>query len=387
MPTYLRITDIGEDNRFRPSPRVSVNHPNRDHYLLAKGDLVFARTGASVGKSYLYNPVDGPLVFAGFLVRAKPEPAKLDSVYCSYAVQSERYWRWVATMSTRSGQPGINAPEYGTFCFALPEIHEQRTIVESLSEVDDLIESLDALIAKRGAIKRAAMQQLLTGKTRLAGVNDSDDISDGYKLTEVGVIPEDWEVASLRSCLCATPDYGINAAAVPFDNETPSYLRITDIGEDNRFRPSPRVSVNHPNRDYYLLAKGDLVFARTGASVGKSYLYNPVDGPLVFAGFLVRATPEPAKLDSTYCSYTVQSERYWQWVTTMSTRSGQPGINAQEYGTFCLPLPKLHEQRAIAEALSDLDAEIATVEQRRDKTRAIKQGMMQQLLTGQVRLV
>lgn len=209
----------------------------------------------------------------------------------------------------------------------------------------------------------------------------------GYKRTEVGVIPEEWEVASLRSCLRAAPDYGINAAAIPFDDDMPAYLRITDIGEDNQYRPSPRVSVNHADRDSYLLAKGDLVFARTGASVGKSYLFNVADGPLVFAGFLIRITPDAAKLDPGYCSYVVQSERYWQWVATMSTRSGQPGINGQEYGTFCLPLPKTCEQRAIAAVLSGIDSEISALKQRREKTRAIKKGMMQQLLTGQVRLI
>ena len=280
----------------------------------------------------------------------------------------------------------LNAGILRALKILVPPFAEQRAIAEALSDVDSLLESLDALIAKKRAIKQAAMEQLLTGKIRLTEIRGSSDVPAGYKRTEVGMIPEDWEVASLRSCLCAALDYGINAAAVPFDDKLPVYLRITDIGEDNRYRPSPRVSVNHPDSDSYVLAKGDLVFARTGASVGKSYLYNPVDGALVFAGFLVRARPEPAKLDSTYCAYVVQSERYWKWVAAMSSRSGQPGINGQEYGSFRFPLPKICEQSAIVAVLSDVDAGITALEQHRDKTHAIKQGMMQQLLTGQIRL-
>ena len=269
----------------------------------------------------------------------------------------------------------------------LPSKQEQRAIAEALSDIDGLLESLDVLIAKKRAIKQAAMQQLLNGRIRLTEIRSSRDAPAKYKRTDVGTIPEDWEVASLRSCLRAALDYGINAAAVPFDDKLPAYLRITDIDEDNRYQPSPRVSVNHPESDSYVLEKGDLVFARTGASVGKSYLYKPVDGPLVFAGFLIRAKPEPAKLDAKYCAYVVQSERYWKWVAAMSNRSGQPGINGQEYGSFRFPLPKICQQRAIAAVLSDMDAEIAGLESRREKACAIKQGMMQQLLTGRVRLI
>ena len=81
---------------------------------------------------------------------------------------------------------------------------------------------------------------------------ESVRVPSGYKQTNVGVIPENWGVASLGSCLRATADYGINAPAIPFDEGMPTYLRITDIGEDNRYRPSPRVSVNHPRSDSYL---------------------------------------------------------------------------------------------------------------------------------------
>ena len=134
------------------------------------------------------------------------------------------------------------------------------------------------------------------------------EVPPGYKHTAVGVIPEDWDVSSLRSCLRAPPRYGINAAAVPFNDSLPTYLRITDIGEDNRFRPSPRVSLDHPDATDFYLNVGELVFARTGASVGKSYLYDPRDGPLVFAGFLINVTPNPERLQPVFLAYSVQTK-------------------------------------------------------------------------------
>lgn len=225
-----------------------------------------------------------------------------------------------------------------------------------------------------------------TGLDNISKIADSVAISPSHKRTEVGVLPKDWSVQSLRSCMLSAPSYGINKAAVPFDDDLPTYLRITDISEDGQFRPSPRVSVRHTNGRTFFLNEGDLVLARTGASVGKSYLYKTNDGPLVFAGFLIRMSPNPEKLQPTFLAYYLQSKYFWNWVATMSIRSGQPGINGQEYGALRLPLPPLSEQRAIAEALSDVDGLIGALDALIAKKRAIKQATMQQLLTGRTRL-
>ena len=124
------------------------------------------------------------------------------------------------------------------------------------------------------------MQQLLTGKKRLPCFSG------------------EWEVKKLGDCLIKNPDYGINAPAVPYYDNLPVYIRITDISENGRFLPEKKVSVNHTQSTSYLLETDDLVLARTGASTGKSYLYNPQDGELVFAGFLIRVKANPQKLDA-----------------------------------------------------------------------------------------
>ena len=230
------------------------------------------------------------------------------------------------------------------------------------------------------------MNPVTTGLNRISKIDNSAVILPGYKWTEVGVLPKDWPVQSLRSSLLSAPSYGINKAAVPFDDDLPTYLRITDISEDGQFRPSPRVSVEHTNGQAFFLNEGDLVLARTGASVGKSYLYNTNDGPLVFAGFLIRISPNPEKLHPAFLAYYLRSKDFWNWVATMSIRSGQPGINGQEYGKLRLPLPRIHEQCAIAEVLSDVDGLIGALDAFIAKKRAIKQAAKQQLLTGTTRL-
>jgi type I restriction enzyme S subunit len=251
----------------------------------------------------------------------------------------------------------------------LPPLPEQRAIAEALSDVDGLLGGLDRLIAKKRDLKQAAMQQLLTGQTRLPGFTG------------------EWEVKTLGDCLLSWPDYGINAAAVPFSDRFPSYIRITDISEHGRYCPAPRVSVNASSADQYYLHKGDVTFARTGASVGKSYLYEPSDGELVFAGFLIRVRPNPELLISTYLAAYATTAPYWNWVRLMSMRSGQPGINGAEYTQLPLSVPPLPEQTAIAEVLTEMDTELAGLEQQREKTHILKQAMMQELLTGRTRLV
>jgi len=251
----------------------------------------------------------------------------------------------------------------------LPSLPEQRAIAEALSDVAALLGALDRLIAKKRDLKQAAMQQLLTGQIRLPGFHG------------------EWEVKRLGDCLLSRPDYGINAAAVSFSDKLPSYIRITDISEHGRFCPDRRVSVNATRSDQYYLQEGDVVFARTGASVGKSYLYEPCDGELVFAGFLIRVRPNSELLVPAFLAAYATTKPYWNWVRLMSMRSGQPGINGNEYAQLPLSLPPLPEQTAIAAVLSDMDAELAALEQRRDKTHALKQGMMQELLTGRIRLV
>jgi type I restriction enzyme S subunit len=203
----------------------------------------------------------------------------------------------------------------------------------------------------------------------------------GYKKTDIGVIPKDWEVKKLGDCLSKNPDYGINAAAVDYTDTLPTYLRITDISDDGNYISKNRVSVSHKLSDFYFLEEGDIVFARTGASVGKTYLYNIKDGKLVFAGFLIRIKPNIKILNPAFLKFHTQTKYYWNWVISHSMRSGQPGLNSNEYKSFKIPLPPLPEQKAIAEVLSDTDNLIRAFEKRMAKKRLIKQGAMQKLLT------
>lgn len=211
-------------------------------------------------------------------------------------------------------------------------------------------------------------------------------IPQGYKATPLGIIPQEWEVRRLGDLCCNQGDYGINAPAVAYSNDLPTYLRITDISDDGKFIIDNKASVNSPNSESYHLKEGDIVFARTGATVGKTYLYDPADGDLVFAGFLIRFSPNEQKIVPYYLKTYTNTAAYWYWVKIISQRSGQPGINAAEYSSLQLPVPPLAEQKKIAEVLGVWDKAIEKQSQLIEQLTLRKRGLMQQLLTAKRRL-
>jgi type I restriction enzyme S subunit len=199
--------------------------------------------------------------------------------------------------------------------------------------------------------------------------------------------PKDWKQTKLKNCSLISGEYGINAAGVPFSENLPKYLRITDIDDSsNVLRLNNMVSVDNTESHKFLLADKDIVFARTGASVGKTYLHNQEKyGGLVFAGFLIRFRLDSKILLPEFLYQFCETNEYWNWVKMTSQRSGQPGINSQEFGQLTFPLPPLPEQQKIATILSKWDETIDAQSQLIEAKEKLKQGLMQKLLSGEVR--
>ena len=255
-----------------------------------------------------------------------------------------------------------------------PDEEEQRKIADCLGSLDDLIAAEGRKLQTLRLHKKGLVQQLFP---------QPGETVPQLRFPEFRYAP-DWERAALGTLLVRPPEYGANAAAVPFSEDLPAYIRITDIDDDGRFIPAPRVSVDiEPNDDQYL-QPGDVVFARTGASVGKSYCHLGEGGRLVYAGFLIRVRPNPERLSSQFLAAYLSTWGYWDWVRLTSARSGQPGINGTEYASMPLPLPPdgrdLAEQQKIADCIGSLDDLIAAEGRRLDALKQHKQGLMQQIL-------
>ena len=190
----------------------------------------------------------------------------------------------------------------------------------------------------------------------------------------------EWEKMSLQDC-CSDFSYGLNAPAKAYDGVN-KYIRITDIDENTSvYKSDDPVSPDGLLSDEYLVNENDILFARTGASTGKTYLYNQNDGRLFYAGFLIKANVNN-NCDPYFIFSQTKTQSYRRWVEIMSTRSGQPAINSQEYASYPLYVPSKEEQEKIALLLRDLDKRILVqskiIEEQETLLKSLRESLLKQ---------
>ena len=152
--------------------------------------------------------------------------------------------------------------------------------------------------------------------------------------------------------------YGVAAPAVEYQENLPTYLRITDILDDGTLNLSELKSVKVPDSERYMLRPNDIVFARTGGSTGRNYFYDGTDGAFVYAGFLIKFSLDPKKVNPKFIKYFCQSEQYKQWVRSFNTGSTRGNINAQTFGNMEIALPGRKQQDHLVSILESIDKKI-----------------------------
>ncbi|WP_462178792.1 restriction endonuclease subunit S [Pseudoalteromonas gelatinilytica] len=360
-------------------------------------DVLFTNRGASVGAigfvdESIANGNIGPQLT---LLRASED---IKPTYLYHIMKS--FWVKNQIQGQDSGS-AMNFFGIGTtlkFRFPTPNLKEQTAIANALSDVDALLTELEKLIAKRQAIKTATMQQLLTGKTRLPqfatytegekqGVPEGK--SKGTKPSELGEIPEDWDVQELKQ-LTTTHNAGIYKNK----SEYGSGINIAGVGDiyniskiDGQiFR---RVPLNESEKKQYLLQEGDLVYGESSLvreGIARTVYVDRQGEGTAFAWHTRRYKVNTDKVNPIYLYYYLAGSAGRSHMISNSITTALTGINTEAYFSCPIKLPNIQEQTAIATILSDMDNEIQTLEQRLAKTRQIKQGMMQELLTGRTRL-
>lgn len=393
LPVYLRITDISDDGRFIAETKVSVNHLAYKEFYLEVNDIVFARTGASTGKTYLYTPFDGLLVYAGFLIKFSINPEILNPVFLKYFTFTNSYWNWVKIMSSRSGQPGINAQEYQLIKIPLPPLPEQKKIAKILSTWDEAIEKLNSYIEAKKKLKKALMQRLLTGKQRFKEFV----VKDGYKKTELGWIPEDWEVKrfdEVFSFLKVEPlsrealtdkDNDLGIYNIHYGDLHATYKsELLDFDKEERVpRVKDSVTLSH---NVSFLEDGDLVIADVSEDyqgIGTCIELKNLREKKVLGGLHTFSVRDYSKKTAEgFRVYLLKSFQVLTALKRIATGVSVYGISKTNLSKIKIPLPPLPEQKKIAEILSKADEEIDLLNQELEKLKTQKKGLMQKLLTG-----
>jgi type I restriction enzyme S subunit len=353
------------------------------------------------------------------LIKATPKE-NIEREFLYYFLKNDSLFELMDMLSQRSsGQTGVELPALKSYPIGLPTKKEQTAIANALSDVDALISELEKLIAKKQAIKTATMQQLLTGRTRLPqfalrqdgtptnspGTNldagaggpkgeGQDGLRKSTKSSELGEIPEDWEVKTYGEVFTFLSTSTNSRADLSEDGDF-GYVHYGDIHTEwnnkldlNKER-LPRISKNIVSSAFVM--DGDLIMADASEDyegIGKTVeVFNVGDKQLV-AGlhtFLLR--DKEKVLADGFRGYLHSIPAVKSSFDRLATGMKVYGISKNNLSSVCIPVPSLEEQTAIATILSDMDAEIQALEQRLGKTRQIKQGMMQELLTGKTRLI
>ena len=243
-----------------------------------------------------------------------------------------------------SSQPALSMENIRKFTINIPiSREEQDCLAKYFDNIDQLITLHQRKCNQAKKLKKYMLQKMFP--------------QNGEKIPEIRFdgFTDDWEQRKLGE-VAASFEYGLNAAAKEYDDEN-KYIRITDI-DDNTHEfltdslTSPDIDLT--GADNYKLTEGDILFARTGASVGKSYIYRNSDGLVYYAGFLIRARIKE-EYDAEFVFQNTLTDRYNKYIAVTSQRSGQPGVNAQEYAEFEIKVPKKEEQTKIGAYFKQLD--------------------------------
>ena len=362
LPTYLRITDIDDDGKFIIANKASVNNPNSGSYHLKDGDIVFARTGATVGKTYLYNREDGDLVFAGFLIRFSPNAQKIVPYYLKAYTNTSTYWKWVKITSQRSGQPGINATEYCSLQIPVPPLAEQRKIAEVLGVWDEAIEKQARLIEKLALRKRGLMQRLLSAKLRLPGFSDP------------------WQ--KVKFCELFTKS--IKTADPLTKYEVLSVTKEGIVAQKSYFNKD---IASEDTSKYIVVERGDLAMSGLNFWMGSCHILTNFNEGIISPAYKVFKVTEHNNIN--FIRDFVRSSMFLQALQGCSVIGAsivRRNLDKEMLYEWTFKIPSLKEQTAIAKVLTAADREIELAKEKHERLRHQKRGLMQQLLTGKKRV-
>ncbi|AKJ96443.1 hypothetical protein TVD_06065 [Thioalkalivibrio versutus] len=366
---YLDLNDIAYIDE--------ATHANFAGTEVEGGDVLLNITGASIGRAALadHRIVGGNVNQHVCIIRPKKDA--LEPGFLAAFIISSDGQKQVDSFQAGGNRQGLNFHHVRSIRLAIPGVEEQRAIATALSDADALIESLGRLIAKKRAIKQAAMQQLLTGQTRLPGFTG------------------EWEMKRLGDHVSFLKT-GTNSRAELASNGRVAYLHYGDIHVRASVTLNPN-AVTMPHiasskvRHLDKLAPGDLVFVDASEDlegVGKSVEITDVPTEGMVAGLhSIAARFDKDVLADGFKAYLQFCPQFIGTLRRLAAGTKVLATNRQHVASVEMELPCVAEQQAIAAVLSGMGAEIETLERRRDKARQTKQGMMQQLLTGRTRLV
>lgn len=375
-PRYIRITDIDSNGIVNSKELGATANNIEDKYILNDGDILFARSGATVGKTYLHKTKPYMCFYAGYLIRFVVNTSLILPEYLFAYTQLPIYKKWIAAIQRPSAQPNINAEEYQSLEIPLPNLNIQHYICNIIkngyltkqkkeAEAQKLLDSIDGYILNELGITMPKSD--LNLKERIFFCNFKQ--ATGGRLDPK--FNNQWQ--KLKSLQCNYPkvtladvvfnsgQYGANETAIDYKEGDTRYIRITDIDDLGCLKENNKVTCKNIEQNY-MLHKNDLLFARSG-SVGKCYIHKRISEPAIFAGYLIRFIINAAIINPDYLFYYCNCSLYKYWVDTIQRPAVQANINSEEFRQIIIPLPPMAKQQEIADHITALRHQAAQLQQ------------------------
>ena len=289
--------------------------------MFRKGNVLFGRRRAYLKKAAVA-PFDG--ICSGDITVIEAKTDRILPELLPFIIQNDDLFDFAVGKSAGSLSPRVKWEHLKNYEFELPDMDKQKELAELLWAMDNTKKSYQKLIAATDElVKSQFMEQF----------GDPSNNVYGYPVT------------TLKEVAIGPLSYGSVSSATEFDGIT-RYVRITDIMDDGKLGGDIKSATKTDVK--YLLSEGDILFARTGATVGKTCRYRESYGRAIYAGFLIRLIPDTTLIDSDYLYHFTKSDYYWDFVRSAQRVVAQPNINAQEYGDLQILLPKIEAQKSFA---------------------------------------
>ncbi|MFP4098422.1 MAG: restriction endonuclease subunit S [Alphaproteobacteria bacterium] len=350
-----------------------------------RNDVLFGKLRPYLAKVYLALE-DGCASTEALVMRPKSET---DPSYLKYFMLMPEFINAVDASTYGAKMPRANWEFIGNQLITLPKIEEQKAIAAFLdrktAEIDALIGKKEALLGLLEEKRTATITHAVT-----KGLNPAAPLKPSG-IPWLGDIPEHWDIKRLKQLLSEQLKYGANEAAEHEDKTQPRYIRITDVKDDGSLRPETFKSLDEEIAAPYILDDGDILLARSGATVGKSFIYRPSWGRAAYAGYLIRARIDLKYAYPDFVFRFLNSGAYWSWLNSIFIQATIQNVSAEKYAYLWMAIPPISEQREIAAYLDMKTAEIDAAKNKItaaiERLREYRTALITHAVTGKIKVV